>query len=48
MKPEAILKMIAGKVIHNVSNLVHTSNFVPSNNAFVRSEQAKAVSYRSR
>ena len=37
---------IANKVVGAARNVVSTPNFVPSNNAFVRSEQAKNVSYR--
>lgn len=46
MSAAAIIAGIYRGVIRQASNMVNTSNFVPSNNAFVRSEQAKAVYHR--
>lgn len=46
MDAAAIIKGIARATIGKVARVVGASNFVPSNNAFVRSEQAKAVYHR--
>lgn len=38
--------IIASKAIGGVLSLLNTPNFVEDNNAFVRQEQGKAISYR--
>lgn len=41
--------LAAARTVYNqFSKVVNTPNYVESNNAFVRSEQAKNISYRYR
>lgn len=48
MSAEAIMAAIAKRVINGANRVISTPNFVPSNNAFVRSEQAKQIYHRVR
>ena len=43
-----VFKNIVRGTFNQAARMVNTSNFVPSNNAFVRSEQAKSVYHQMR